>query len=629
MKKQFTLGGGVFAAVMVLALIPAFVGCRQPATGGVPTVTGVTVTRITELDERSHSRLVEDADLLDAADLVRRGTMAHFRASVIGENNPPQAVNWYIAEANRQSGTRINVAGVLRVAANERLESITVGARSIFDSRRYGHITVYLYGEIADEDTEPEILESPRISLTGSVVSWDEVPGAGGYSLRIGGVEVPGGSLGRNARSFDLADLRLLAGRHVVTLVAIGVPGESLDSPPSNYEVYEIPVYQPGLPQLSAPVLSRIGFVISWPAVSGAGGYSLRIGGVEVPGGDLGPGITSFDLSGLALPPGDHPVTVVAVGVPGESLSSPESNTITYTVPADAQPGLSQLDPPEISIEGSRVSWNAVSGAGGFSLRVGGVEVRGGNFGPDTTGFDLAGLGLPPGVHHVTVVALGVPGQSLNSPASNTETFTVADDAPPVIPLPQLPAPDIAIVGATVEWEAVAGAGGYSVRIGGIEVASIPHTQTSFGLAGLMLPMGAHSVTVVALGVPGQSLNSPASNAVTFYVIMATGITVTVTVPDLRDMAGYIEIQGPSFSMTDAQPGQIVFDGGPHNVTDVEWRAGENPAPAGTFATTGNVHTLTLDSRIHGNREGTHRVTLEVVIGGVLYSRVIAFTVRL
>jgi len=80
----------------------------------------------------------------------------------------------------------------------------------------------------------PQPLAAPNISLVGSVVSWGEVAGAGGFSVRIGGVQVTGGALWSLARSFDLADLGLGTGSHVVTVVAIHPTDPSLNSLVSN-----------------------------------------------------------------------------------------------------------------------------------------------------------------------------------------------------------------------------------------------------------------------------------------------------------------------------------------------------------------------------------------------------------
>ena len=893
MKKHLTLG------VFILALMLVFAGCRQPSSSEVPVVTGVTVVLVDETPLSTEFEDSEDpSDPEDPADpddpeiplVVQRGGTARFAAAVEGMNYPPQTVNWYIFDGNRQSGTRITADGVLYVAVNEPLETLTIGARSTFDTRRFGHVTVYLEGWVPDIVR----LETPEITLVGSVIKWDEVPGAGGYSLRIGGIEVYGGSLGRNARSFDLADLSLAEGGHFVTLVALGVPGQSLDSYVSNTITYTITgAIQPGIPQLSAPVITLSGSELSWVAVSDAGGYSLRVGGIEAVGGDLGPGARAFDLADLALSIGDHEITLVAFGIPGQSLNSPESNSVTYTVMGIAQPGLDplpapvielsdlvvswvqvpnaggyslriggierenlgpgetsfdlrnlglsigdhvitlvaigvpgeslnspvsnaviatlfpeplespvitldesvvswdavpgaggysllvdgteranlgrnarsfnladlslspgphvitlvalgipgqSLDSPESNAEtytvedddakpdllqlpapvitrtGSVVSWPMVSGAGGYSLRIDGIEVAGGDLGPGAASFDLIGLNLLAGDHIVTLVALGVPGQSLNSPPSNAITYIVAPGVHPGLPqldapmitlvgdsllswtavpnaggyslriggiervnfvsgtsfdladlglpvgthivtlvalgipgqslnspasnavpftvlyvqpgLPQLDAPVISLDEAMVLWAPVPGAGGYSLRIDGIERVSLGHTETGFSLAGLGLPVGSHSITLVALGIPGQSLDSPASNAVNFYVIIATGVTVTVTLPDLRDMASGIDIEGPTFGML-GEPGRIIFDREDHDVSLVEWFLGESQVPTGTVSVDETRYTLTLDSRIHSNREGTHHVTLEVIIGGIRYSRVIAFTVKL
>ncbi|MCL2191225.1 MAG: hypothetical protein FWB79_04490, partial [Treponema sp.] len=81
--------------------------------------------------------------------------------------------------------------------------------------------------------TPPEPLAAPEIELEGSVVSWDAVSGAGGYSVRIAGDEVEGGALGSDVTSFNLAPLNLSVGDHVVTVLALGVTGQSLDSAPS------------------------------------------------------------------------------------------------------------------------------------------------------------------------------------------------------------------------------------------------------------------------------------------------------------------------------------------------------------------------------------------------------------
>jgi len=85
-------------------------------------------------------------------------------------------------------------------------------------------------------------LSAPYITLVGSVVSWGEVTGAGGYSVyvRIGGTQVSRVELGSDARSFDLAGLGLNADNYIVTVVALGVTGQSLNSLASNWVLFGI-----------------------------------------------------------------------------------------------------------------------------------------------------------------------------------------------------------------------------------------------------------------------------------------------------------------------------------------------------------------------------------------------------
>jgi len=77
---------------------------------------------------------------------------------------------------------------------------------------------------------------------------------------------------------------------------------------------------------LPAPVISLEGDVLSWDAVSGAAGYAVYISGETDP---RSTNATSFNLSVLA--PDTYTVQVAAKGVPGISLDSPKSNSVSYT----------------------------------------------------------------------------------------------------------------------------------------------------------------------------------------------------------------------------------------------------------------------------------------------------------
>ena len=176
---------------------------------------------------------------------------------------------------------------------------------------------------------------------------------------------------------------------------------------------------------------------MSWNAVIGAGGYSVRIGDAEVTDGALGSGVRSFDLADLGLDVGSHDVTVVAVHSTNPSLNSAPSNAVTFTVATQQpqpDPTPQQLSAPQITLAGSVVSWNAVAGAGGYSVRIAGAEVTGGTPGSGVRSFDLADLGLGDGGHVVTVVAVHPSDPSLNSLPSNAVTFTVTTGQPEPTP---------------------------------------------------------------------------------------------------------------------------------------------------------------------------------------------------
>ena len=105
------------------------------------------------------------------------------------------------------------------------------------------------------------------------------------------------------------------------------------------------------------------------------------------------------------------------------------------------------------------------------------------------------------------------------------------------------------------------------------------------------------------------------------------GAGITITFEDLRDMApGIADIE---------LPGAIgLFDGAPRSITvhdpggafeSIRWFISGGEITGGAVVNGGA--TLLLNSSVHENRIGRHRVTVEVMAGGRPYSRVIAFTV--
>jgi len=88
----------------------------------LPTITGVTVSPSTAN--------------------VAKGATQTFTVIVTGTNSPAQTVTWSIVETGKKAGTTINASGVLTVAADEALTTLTVKATSTVDTSKSGTATV-------------------------------------------------------------------------------------------------------------------------------------------------------------------------------------------------------------------------------------------------------------------------------------------------------------------------------------------------------------------------------------------------------------------------------------------------------------------------------------------------------
>jgi len=84
-------------------------------------------------------------------------------------------------------------------------------------------------------------LPAPKIDIApgSSLLKWNPVSDAIGYILRVDGIERPDIEITADATELNLAHLDFVSGC-IITLVAIGVDGVSLNSHPSNRVVYEI-----------------------------------------------------------------------------------------------------------------------------------------------------------------------------------------------------------------------------------------------------------------------------------------------------------------------------------------------------------------------------------------------------
>ena len=123
MKKiSKALGVAAFAAVIGILML----ACPEPDTTHTPnpTVIGVSVSAA------------------GGAISVAKGATLQFNAVVTGTNSPAQTVTWTIDEEGKETGTTINAAGLLTVAAGESQSSLTIRATSTVDASKSGTATV-------------------------------------------------------------------------------------------------------------------------------------------------------------------------------------------------------------------------------------------------------------------------------------------------------------------------------------------------------------------------------------------------------------------------------------------------------------------------------------------------------
>jgi hypothetical protein len=152
-----------------------------------PTVTGVTVS---------------------GNDSVAKGKTGTYTATVAGTNDPPQTVTWDIATSGVKTGTSINSAtGVLTVADDETLTSITVRATSTFDLGKSGTKSVSIPASTGGDDLVEIFNVIPQSMGATGAISVEEMIGyytggvfdlagfrdAGG-KLYLGNSEVTSGS---------------------------------------------------------------------------------------------------------------------------------------------------------------------------------------------------------------------------------------------------------------------------------------------------------------------------------------------------------------------------------------------------------------------------------------------------
>ena len=152
-------------------------------------------------------------------------------------------LNKYVNSENATIGgssTVISAAGPIDwniTLAEADMDNITKGASGggpagiRLEARGVGGIEVRI-DEIIIKGKRPSVivaLPAPVLTLTGSVLSWQAIPGAAGYALYNGNDSTP--FFNTSDTQYNLAGLE--PGTHSITVVAKGVSGISKDSPKS------------------------------------------------------------------------------------------------------------------------------------------------------------------------------------------------------------------------------------------------------------------------------------------------------------------------------------------------------------------------------------------------------------
>jgi len=116
MKTRQIFTYGLIAVMLALA----FTACDPDTGGGTPTVTSVTVSTAGN------------------AAFVNKGSSLQFNAEVIGTNSPATTVTWSIETAGKKAGTTISTGGLLTVASDEAVATLTIRATSTVDNTKSG-----------------------------------------------------------------------------------------------------------------------------------------------------------------------------------------------------------------------------------------------------------------------------------------------------------------------------------------------------------------------------------------------------------------------------------------------------------------------------------------------------------
>lgn len=283
----------------------------------------------------------------------------------------------------------------------------------------YEYIRIAAFGIAGCSKAEDLLYKAPEnIAYDGQYITWSKTEGANHYTVSIDGGDV--------ARSNSTTYAYASADTFEVTVTAVF----------DNSEKYTSVTFKP-LATIENITVSDNGEV-SWDAVSGANAYSVSVNGTAQ---------TVTDTRITTLPEGSNRVKVKPI-VSGDntfySSFSQEVNVYIYGVPTN------------VKYDGTTVTWTGSSAS--YDVTINGVskEVKGNSFAYNSENKDFT----------VEVKALGNHASTYDS-KSVSEEFHYLDAVT-----------EIFVEDGIIKWNAINGAEGYKLKIGGVvKKAAVTTTQ--------------------------------------------------------------------------------------------------------------------------------------------------------
>jgi hypothetical protein len=354
----------------------------------------------------------------------------------------------------------------------------------------------------------PEVtrFSAPTISLDGTRLAWEADGNTTEIHIYANGFNRT--SIRIDEPFFDLRFLNLPVGPYQIQVRARNWRGNFALSELSEAVTFVSTGEAP--PQFIAPSFSIYGHTLSWNLVEGAQSYGIYVNGVNVSSYWETSGTTaSRDLNHLNLSNGTYQIQLRTGGRHGVANRSELSSAVPYIQ------DLALLSTPVISLDGTRLTWEADNNANRLSIYVNRVRVGGCCCWLRLSYFDLRFFNLNTGTHQIQVRVEDSNGNFIMSRLSEAVTFVSTRDAPP-----QFDAPDISIDNHTVSWTLVENSRHYSVYVNRVRVVSgwgvSNNPIQTLDLRYLNLPNGTHQVQVRIDGWHGIANRSGLSNIVTY-----------------------------------------------------------------------------------------------------------------